>query len=177
MREGIVCPRHTPGVYTTPVAFISANVLDLSFFVVISSCQKQSINDAFQYVAVLTHLPEGVGMNVAKLQKSYRIWLVFLKKLKIIAKILATLRNHVYLCNINCATIKCKIMNNIIKKEDLLAYIRSKIYVIRGKKVMLDKDLAELYGVETRTLNQKVKRNLKRFPSDFMFQMTKEDIA
>jgi hypothetical protein len=42
-----------------------------------SNGQKQSINDAFQYVAVLTHLPEGVGMNVAKLQKSYRIWLVF----------------------------------------------------------------------------------------------------
>ena len=41
---------------------------------------------------------------------------------------------------------------------------------------MLDRDLAELYGVETRTLNQKVKRNVKRFPSDFMFEMTKEDI-
>ena len=67
-------------------------------------------------------------------------------------------------------------MNNIIKKENLLAYIKSKIYVIRGKKVMLDRDLAELYGVETRTLNQKVKRNVKRFPSDFMFEMTKEDI-
>ena len=67
-------------------------------------------------------------------------------------------------------------MTNIIKKEDLLAYIQSKIYVIRGKKVMLDRDLAELYGVETRTLNQKVKRNKKRFPIDFMFQMTKEDI-
>ena len=48
--------------------------------------------------------------------------------------------------------------------------------MIRGQKVMLDRDLAELYGVETRTLNQKVKRNLRRFPSDFMFQMTKEDV-
>ena len=48
--------------------------------------------------------------------------------------------------------------------------------LIRGKKVMLDRDLSELYGVETRTLNQKVKRNKRRFPSDFMFQMTKEDI-
>ena len=57
-----------------------------------------------------------------------------------------------------------------------MAYIQSKIYVIRGQKVMLDRDLAELYDVETRTLNQKVKRNLRRFPSDFMFQMTKEDI-
>ncbi len=67
-------------------------------------------------------------------------------------------------------------MNTIIKKEDLLTYIQSKIYVIRGQKVMLDRDLAELYEVETRTLNQKVKRNQRRFPSDFMFQMTKEDI-
>ncbi len=67
-------------------------------------------------------------------------------------------------------------MNGIIKNEDLLAYIQSKIYVIRGQKVMLDRDLAELYDVETRTLNQKVKRNLRRFPSDFMFQMTKEDV-
>ena len=67
-------------------------------------------------------------------------------------------------------------MNNIIKKEDLRALILSKIYIIRGTKVMLDRDLADLYGVETRTLNQKVKRNLRRFPPDFMFQMTKEDI-
>lgn len=48
----------------------------------------------------------------------------------------------------------------------------SKIFVIRGKKVMLDKDLAEMYSVETRILNQAVKRNLKRFPDDFMFQLT-----
>lgn len=67
-------------------------------------------------------------------------------------------------------------MNDIFKKEDLQALIQSKIYVIRGMKVMLDRDLAELYGVETRTLNQKVKRNTRRFPPDFMFQMTKEDI-
>ncbi|MBO7577884.1 MAG: ORF6N domain-containing protein [Prevotella sp.] len=67
-------------------------------------------------------------------------------------------------------------MNYIIKREDLRAIIQSKIYVIRGIKVMLDRDLADLYGVETRTLNQKVKRNLRRFPPDFMFQMTKEDM-
>ena len=67
-------------------------------------------------------------------------------------------------------------MNDIIKREDLRAIIHSKIYVIRGIKVMLDRDLADLYGVETRTLNQKVKRNLRRFPPDFMFQMTKEDM-
>ena len=49
----------------------------------------------------------------------------------------------------------------------------SKIYLIRGVKVMLDRDLAKLYKVETRVLNQAVKRNEKRFPEDFMFQMSK----
>ena len=49
----------------------------------------------------------------------------------------------------------------------------NKIYEIRGHKVMLDRDLAELYGVETRTLNQAIKRNIERFPEDFMFQLTK----
>ena len=54
--------------------------------------------------------------------------------------------------------------------------IASKIYLIRrGIKVMLDRDLAELYEVETRVLNQAVKRNIKRFPKDFMFQLTKEE--
>lgn len=53
--------------------------------------------------------------------------------------------------------------------------IESRIYLIRGKKVMLDSDLAELYGVMTGTLNQAVKRNKKRFPEDFMFQLTKEE--
>jgi hypothetical protein len=50
--------------------------------------------------------------------------------------------------------------------------IEKKIYLIRGHKVMLDRDLAALYGVETRVLNQAVKRNLNRFPDDFMFQLT-----
>ena len=53
--------------------------------------------------------------------------------------------------------------------------IESKIYFIRGKKVILDFDLAELYRVTTGTLNQAVKRNRKRFPEDFMFQLTKEE--
>ncbi len=53
--------------------------------------------------------------------------------------------------------------------------IESKIYFIRGKKIMLDSDLAELYGVMTGTLNQAIKRNRKRFPEDFMFQLTKEE--
>ncbi|TSD66376.1 ORF6N domain-containing protein [Inquilinus sp. KBS0705] len=53
--------------------------------------------------------------------------------------------------------------------------VMNKIYYIRGYKVMLDKDLAELYNVETRNLNKAVNRNLKRFPSDFMFQLTPEE--
>ena len=52
-----------------------------------------------------------------------------------------------------------------------LEIIRSKIYEIRGQKVMLDRDLAVMYGVETRALNQAVKRNSERFPEDFMFQI------
>lgn len=56
-----------------------------------------------------------------------------------------------------------------------LAIIQSKIYDIRGVKVMLDFDLAEMYGVETRVMNQAVKRNLKRFPEDFMFQLTETE--
>ena len=54
--------------------------------------------------------------------------------------------------------------------------IMSKIYLIRGIKVMLDRDLAILYEVETRILNQTVRRNEKRFPGDFMFQMSKEEM-
>ncbi|MDR0667839.1 MAG: ORF6N domain-containing protein [Prevotellaceae bacterium] len=57
-----------------------------------------------------------------------------------------------------------------------LQVIQHKIYEIRGRRVMLDRDLAELYGVETRTLNQAVKRNADRFPEDFMFQLTDEEL-
>lgn len=53
--------------------------------------------------------------------------------------------------------------------------IQNKIYEIRGQRVMLDKDLALLYGVEVRVLNQAVKRNLERFPHDFMFQLTTDE--
>lgn len=53
--------------------------------------------------------------------------------------------------------------------------VLNKIYFIRAKKVMLDRDLAEMYGVETRMLNQAVKRNAKRFPLDFMFQLTERE--
>lgn len=53
--------------------------------------------------------------------------------------------------------------------------IRSRIHTIRGKQVMLDKDLAELYGVEVKNLNKAVNRNIERFPGDFMFRLTKEE--
>jgi hypothetical protein len=64
-----------------------------------------------------------------------------------------------------------------MKKGSLLPdeLIINKIILLRDQKVLVDRDLAELYGVDTRTLNQAVKRNLKRFPEDFMFQMTKEE--
>ena len=64
------------------------------------------------------------------------------------------------------------------KKETIVIpdeIITNQIYFIRGQKVMLDKDLAELYGVTTGNLNKAVKRNLKRFPIDFMFQLTNEE--
>jgi len=54
--------------------------------------------------------------------------------------------------------------------------ISSKIYVIRNIRVMLDRDLAELYGVETRTLKQAVRRNIKRFPEDFMFELSYQEL-
>ena len=56
-----------------------------------------------------------------------------------------------------------------------LEVIQNKIYTIRNQKVMLDFDLAELYQVETRVLKQAVRRNLKRFPSDFMFEIKREE--
>jgi hypothetical protein len=64
-----------------------------------------------------------------------------------------------------------------MKKGSLLPdeLIINKIILLRDQKVLVDRDLAELYGVDTRTLNQAVKRNLKRFPEDFLFQMTKEE--
>lgn len=56
-----------------------------------------------------------------------------------------------------------------------LDQIQNMIYVIRGQKVMLDSDLANLYGVETKRLNEQVRRNLDRFPEDFMFKLTSEE--
>lgn len=60
-------------------------------------------------------------------------------------------------------------------KEINLENITSQILIIRGLKVMLDSDLASLYKVETRVLNQAVKRNIYRFPKDFMFQLSDEE--
>jgi hypothetical protein len=57
-----------------------------------------------------------------------------------------------------------------------LEVIEKKIYLVRGQKVMLDRDLAELYGVETRALNQAVRRNIDRFPADFLFALDREEI-
>lgn len=59
--------------------------------------------------------------------------------------------------------------------EIQLDQIQNRIYIIRGQKIMLDSDLAQLYGVETKALNRQVRRNLSRFPEDFMFQLTKEE--
>ena len=66
-----------------------------------------------------------------------------------------------------------------MRKGDLTAAaieIDTKIYVIRGLRVIFDRDIAELYGVETRTLVQAVKRNSKKFPEDFTFQLSKQEL-
>ena len=63
-------------------------------------------------------------------------------------------------------------MKNVVPVE----VIENKIYVIRGLKVMLDRDLAELYGIDTSQLKRQVKRNLKRFPEDFMFVLSNQEI-
>lgn len=61
------------------------------------------------------------------------------------------------------------------KKEIAVEVVATKILVVGGRKVMLDCDLAKMYGVTTKRLNEQVKRNLKRFPGDFMFQITEEE--
>ena len=54
--------------------------------------------------------------------------------------------------------------------------IKDRVYMIRGEQVMMDSDLAEIYGYELKAMNQQVKRNIERFPEDFMFQVKKEEI-
>ena len=63
-------------------------------------------------------------------------------------------------------------MINIVIKQNI---IEKKIFLIRGLNIMLAKDLAELYGVETKYLIRQVRRNIERFPEDFMFQLTREE--
>ena len=69
-------------------------------------------------------------------------------------------------------------VNKNLKSAAIITHeiIENKIHFLRGKKVMFDKDLAILYGVGTKVLNQAVKRNIERFPQDFMFQLTKEEL-
>ena len=55
-------------------------------------------------------------------------------------------------------------------------FVMSKIYLLRGQKVMLDRDLSELYGVETKRLKEAVRRNITRFPEDFMFEMNSDEL-
>jgi len=62
-------------------------------------------------------------------------------------------------------------MTSIVPIESIV----SKIFFFRGEKVLLDRDIAELYGVETKVLKQAIRRNIKRFPDDFMFELTKEE--
>ena len=62
-------------------------------------------------------------------------------------------------------------MQNLIPHQ----MIERKIFIIRGYKVMLDRDLAELFGVQTKHLNRRVKRNIRRFPEEFMFRLTKKE--
>lgn len=64
-------------------------------------------------------------------------------------------------------------MSNIVVPNEI---IENKIFLIRGKKVILDNDLAQLYQVPTKRLNEQVKRNIKRFPDDFMIQLTEEEL-
>ena len=66
-----------------------------------------------------------------------------------------------------------KAVNELMIHDELVI---NKIYHIRGQKVMLDRDLAELYGVETKRLKEAIRRNINRFPEDFMFEMTPEEL-
>jgi hypothetical protein len=67
-----------------------------------------------------------------------------------------------------------KTENSIIIVDEV---VMNKIYMVRGQKVMLDRDLAELYQIETKVLKQSVKRNMDRFPSDFMFELTEVEFS
>ena len=74
---------------------------------------------------------------------------------------------------------KCQKMKKNVEEQTILPdeVIISKIYLIRDKKVMLDRDLAELYNVDTKQLKRAVRRNKDRFPDDFMFELSKRELA
>ena len=88
----------------------------------------------------------------------------------VIQKISPIKNSHIIIFNSNEKLPLFKLDAGLIEE-----IIQNKIYLIRNQKVMMDVDLAELYYVDTRTLNQAVKRNIDRFPPDFMFQLTKEE--
>ena len=97
-----------------------------------------------------------INISISELEKGLVLKLVFFSIIQF---------------SIVCIIKRRLIMPGIIPAEKII----NKIYVFRGVKVMLDSDLADLYGVETKVLNQAVKRNLERFPSDFMFQLYKDE--
>ena len=68
-------------------------------------------------------------------------------------------------------------INDMRNKEIAPILVESKIFLIRGKQVMVDRDLAELYGVETKRITEAVKRNIERFPEEFRFQLTENEMA
>lgn len=86
----------------------------------------------------------------------------------------------ILIIDINMTDIIVKTENGeLVTNRDQLVVvdnIESLIKVIKGQQVMLDRDLATLYGVETKRLNEQVKRNTKRFPEDFMFQLTRTNV-
>ncbi len=65
----------------------------------------------------------------------------------------------------------------MMEKQISIEVVATKILLVHGKKVMLDRDLAEMYGVETKQLVRQVKRNIKRFPDDFMYQLTRKEVV
>ena len=67
--------------------------------------------------------------------------------------------------------------NEIVTANSVSDKIKTKIFTIRGKQVMIDRDLAELYGVPTKRVNEAVKRNIDRFPENFMFQLNKAEVS
>lgn len=76
-----------------------------------------------------------------------------------------------YIYKIKIITMAKKELQSLVAEQKIL----NRIYVVREQKVMIDEDLAEMYSIETRRLNKQVKRNIKRFPKDFMFALTQKE--